>query len=111
MSRPTSPKSFKKRGFNPAKLIAVKLAKELGLPFEETLFSKDGKSQKEVEGSETRIMNVRDKFFTLPNVNIARRRILLLDDVRTTGATLLQCKEQLLLADAAEVLVIAFAAD
>ncbi|HWP80963.1 MAG TPA: ComF family protein [Candidatus Acidoferrum sp.] len=108
---PPTPKGFKKRGFDPAGLIAEELAKELGLPYVRLLGSKDGMSQKAVEKGEARIMNVRDRFFTLPGAAIEGKRILLIDDVRTTGATLAACREALLLAGADTVQTAAFAAD
>ena len=110
-SVPPTPRGFKKRGFDPAGLIAKELAKELGLPYRKLLGSKNGKSQKAVEKGEARIMNVRDRFFLLPEVEVADQKILLVDDVRTTGATLAACREVLLFAGAENVLTAAFAAD
>lgn len=110
-SVPPTPKGFKKRGYDPAGLIAAELAKELGLPYKKLLGSKNGKSQKAVEKGEARIMNVRGRFFLLPEAKVPGKKILLVDDVRTTGATLAACREVLLSAGAENVQTAAFAAD
>jgi ComF family protein len=110
-SVPPTPRGFKKRGYDPAGLIAAELAKELGLPYIKLLGSKNGKSQKAVEKGEARIMNVRGRFFLLPDAKAQGKKILLVDDVRTTGATLAACREVLLSAGAENVQTAAFAAD
>jgi len=110
-SVPPTPRGFKKRGYDPAGLIAAELAKELGLPYRKLLGSKNGKSQKAVEKGEARIMNVRGRFYLLPRMEVTGKKILLVDDVRTTGATLAACREVLLFSGADTVQTAAFAAD
>ncbi len=108
---PSTAKSFRRRGYNPAELLAVEVAAELSLPYEALLKSKDGKSQKDMKSSEDRILNVQDRFYIADGADVLGRRILLIDDVRTTGATLGACREELLAHGALYVESCVFATD
>lgn len=89
---PMSKSSVKKRGFNQCEIIAKKLSKSLNIPVSNSLIKiKNTKEQKSLS-KEERYKNIKGAFKIREN-NIKNKRILLIDDVVTTGATLLECKK------------------
>jgi ComF family protein len=87
------------RGFNQAR----KLALHLGLPVCDVMVrTKKTESQADLP-AERRHANVRGAFAVNPGMPVKDRVIVLVDDVRTTGATLCACASALLDAGAAEV--------
>lgn len=95
---PLSEASYKKRGYNQSALLAKRIAKELGVPFEEKLLSRpfQGKEQKTLGGVE-RFGGVIGAFDCAENKIIDNAAVLLCDDIATTGATLNECAKLLLL--------------
>lgn len=76
-----------KRGFNQSKLIAVEVGRILGLPVDAkaVVKSRHTRAQKELSHFE-RVHNLRGAFIASDSVK--GRRVLLIDDVCTTGSTL-----------------------
>jgi ComF family protein len=85
---------LRRRGYNQAELLARALARRLGLRCETALLTKtrDSSAQSRLARNE-RAANVRDAFRASPRV--ASRRILLVDDVITTGETIRACARAL----------------
>lgn len=77
------------RGFDPAALIAKKVAEKMGLPFGVRLKMKKAvKPQKRLSASERR-KNIRGAFaLKTPAGTIKGSKLLLIDDVLTTGSTI-----------------------
>lgn len=91
------------RGYNQAELIARNLSKISGIPFEETLVKiKENKRQHELSRSE-RILNVKGVYACEFPEKVKGRRILLIDDVITTGNTVSECADTLYKSEAAAV--------
>lgn len=87
---PISKKSKEKRGFNQCEYIAKKISKDLGIDCVSTLIKvKDTKEQKKLKRFE-RLKNIKGAFGINKKVNIENCNIILIDDVTTTGATLLE---------------------
>jgi ComF family protein len=107
---PLSGRRERLRGYNQARLLARALAKELTLPFVDAL-RRTGSSppQSESASADERRANVRDAFAVRRRSAVAGLRLLLVDDVATTGATLDACARALLGAGAASVGAVAFA--
>jgi ComF family protein len=104
---------FKKRehqrGFNQAKIIAEGMANVLSIPIFDNAIER-------VEATETqtrknrieRWRNMQNRFQLIEPRKIANKRILLVDDVITTGATLESCAMELLKADGVTVGILTF---
>lgn len=98
---PLHPARRKERGFNQSELIALELSKITGWPVEKGLVrSRNTRSQVGLHPEE-RLANVRDAFAWEGGAVPAR--LLLIDDVCTTGATLGQCAEVLMHAGAQQL--------
>jgi ComF family protein len=76
------------RGYNQAELLACYVGSELGLPSERLLRRRRRTAQQAMLNMDARRTNVRGVFAPAPGAKIAGRRVLLVDDVMTTGATL-----------------------
>ncbi len=86
----------RERGYNQAVLIAKPLAKKLGLPCKSVLLTRTRpRPDKHILTLEERWESVRGAFATRPGSQIDNQRVLLVDDVMTTGATLDSCAKTL----------------
>jgi ComF family protein len=84
---PLHPAKLRARGYNPAALLARYVARELGVPLDVSLLSRLRATRNQAGlDREARARNVRGAFAARAGARAAR--VLLLDDVRTTGATL-----------------------
>jgi len=83
---------LRERGYNQAALLARALGAEIGLPVREDWLVRTRATlpQVELDASE-RKKNVADAFQCRNSDAVAGRRVLLIDDVCTTGATLESC--------------------
>ena len=105
---PMHPKRLRRRGFNHAALLADAVAAELGLPREPLLArTRNTVQQARLEG-EARRGNLRGAFAADPAL-VRGRRVLLVDDVYTTGETARACAQALREAGALSVSFLAFA--
>jgi ComF family protein len=87
----------KERGYNQAALISKPLARSLGLPHQAVLLVRTRpRPDKQVLSLEERWASVRGAFATRPGSQVDKLRVLLVDDVLTTGATLDACARALL---------------
>lgn len=99
---PMTARAIRERGYNQAELLAKHAAGELGLPYCGALTKiRETAEQHKLTGSD-RKENVKGAFAADPNA-VAGKRVLLIDDVVTTGATLSECTVTLCNAGAAAV--------
>ena len=85
---PLSKKSRKIRGFNQCEYMAKKIARDLSIEVLEVLIKpKETKEQKKLKRDE-RYENIKDAFKIKKGINLKNCKIILIDDVTTTGATL-----------------------
>ena len=99
----------KERGYNQVAYIARPLALGLGWRYLPNALSRERETQSQVGLTiEQRRENVRDAFVSRSNL-VAQRRVLLVDDVMTTGATIDACTSALLAVGAKEVYAITVA--
>ncbi len=96
-----------KRGYNQAELVAGFMAKTLKIPAHRWLLSRVRRTLPQSGGRKDRLSNIKGAFSAGGICKNAR--IILVDDVVTTGATVGECAAELFKAGAAEVLVAACA--
>ena len=94
----------RERGFNQAELLSRRLAKRLRLPHQGILLvRKRPRPSKLLLTNRERWEAVRGAFATRPGSQVDKKRVLLVDDVMTTGATLDACAKALREAGATSV--------
>jgi ComF family protein len=95
----------RERGYNQADLVARPLAKLLGLPYRAVLLVRTRpRPDKHLLTVTERWESVRGAFATRPGSQVDKQRVLLVDDVLTSGATLDACSKALREAGAKTVL-------
>ncbi len=108
---PISEKRKRKRGFDQVELLAQKVTEQLQIPAWPLLWKRrDNPQQSRMAGYAQRRANVLGAYEAINREHITGRRILLLDDILTTGATAGECARMLLEAGALEVHFAAVAA-
>ena len=92
---PMHPKRIRRRGFNQAELLARELASLTEVPYEPMLRkTRDNPPQHKMNGFPEKIKNVRG-LFKVEGSAPRGRRVLIVDDVITSGATLGACARAL----------------
>lgn len=96
------------RGYNQSEIMAESFAEKIGVPVRsDVLFRmRNTERQSRLRGKD-RVENVKDAFTVFGN-DADKKRILLLDDIYTLGATASACAAALKAGGAAEVIAIAF---
>jgi ComF family protein len=101
---PLSKQRFKKRGYNQAELLAKELFRKNPVSFTlETgvLYKiKDTETQVSVKDRAKRLQNIRGTFAVKNPESVRGKTVLVVDDITTTGATLLEARRMLLSAGA-----------
>jgi ComF family protein len=101
---PISAKRLKKRGFDQCQLLAEALSREVNIPAVPLLKKlRDNPPQSGIVGHAHRKANVLGVYQVTDSAQLQEKRILLLDDILTTGATAGECARVLLTAGAREV--------
>jgi ComF family protein len=97
---PLHPLKQKRRGYNQSEQFAIGLSEALDVPVSCALIRVQDTETQTKKSRMERLDNVSEVFETDPLHRIAQQKILLVDDVMTTGATLATCANVLLDADA-----------
>jgi competence protein ComFC len=88
---PLHPARKRERGFNQAELLARALSRTTGIPLHSALQrTRYTTTQTQFDRAE-RMQNLRDAFRLRRGSNVQDLRVLLVDDVLTTGSTLSEC--------------------
>lgn len=108
---PLHPEREKSRGFNQATLIAQELSLAASVPLDEVSLQRTSHTNRHRAGMDAkgRRETVADAFRVVYPALISGERVLLVDDVFTTGATVSSCAKTLLDAGATEVFVLTIA--
>lgn len=106
ISVPIHSSKREERGFNQSELIAGSIAEYLGKPLStcNLIRTKQTESQSKLD-KKYRFQNIRDAFEVVNAGEIRGKRILLIDDILTTGATANECSKILKESGAEEVYV------
>ena len=102
---PLHPRRLAKRGYNQSGLLANSFARRIGRLCDETSFARirDTEHQSRSSGDERR-ENVKGAFRVVNPSAIRGRRVVLVDDVMTTGSTVEECSAALKAGGACEVI-------
>ena len=107
---PLSDARRKWRGYNQAQLLAEGVSDKLGIPVNtETLVKIKDTDQQVNLSSDERRKNLKDCFKVIDKYAVRGKRILLIDDVMTTGSTASACAHELKKAHADRVMVLTIA--
>lgn len=94
---------LRQRGFNQAELLAQGFCKNTGLAYHPLLQRiRVTEPQVDLEKSQ-RFQNVENAFTCSPSPSLGERKVILIDDVATTGATLNECAKVLKTQGVAEI--------
>ena len=102
---PLAPDRYRRRGYDQTELLAADAARRLMTPLTPTLAKRRRVRAQSLTGSpERRRANIAGAYRVIDPAAVAGKRILLVDDIITSGSTLSECARTLLLAGAEEVL-------
>ena len=108
---PVSEKRRRQRGYDQGELMALAVAGELGIPAEYLLEKfRDNPPNSSLKTQPERKANVLGVYRAVQPERIRGKRVLLLDDIVTTGATASECARVLMTAGAEEIHFAAVAA-
>ena len=107
---PLSRRRLRRRGYDQARILAEDTAERLGLPCERLLEKRvDTRPQSGIGDAQKRRSNAKGVYACCAPEKLAGKRVLLIDDIVTTGATLSECALMLKKAGCAEVFAAAAA--
>lgn len=96
-----------RRGYDQAQLLALEMSKRLGTGAAKTLKKlRNTRAQSATGSEEKRRANVAGAYVVPDRETVAGKRVLLADDIITTGATLSECARMLRMAGAAKVICV-----
>ena len=108
---PVSAKRRRERGYDQVELLAMAVAGELDIPAVQTLDKfRDNQPNSQLKTQPERRANVLGVYKALQPERFRGKRVLLLDDIVTTGATASECARVLRTAGAEEIYFAALAA-
>ncbi len=94
---PLNRKRLRARGYDQSRLLAEVVAARLDLPLARTLTKeKNTRPQSSLRSGRARAENARGAYAPAPGLNLEGKRVLLVDDILTTGSTLKECAGVLL---------------
>lgn len=113
---PSSADRFKKRGYDHVLLLANSLEKILGIPVASVLLRRSAGSSaggftqsQTAKSARERLAGLSGSYMVRPGTDLTGQRVVLLDDIVTTGATLYTCAQALYEAGAMDVLALVIA--
>ena len=109
---PMFKKQEHKRGYNQTYLIAKEIGKTLGVSIEKSNLTKikDTKKQSTLT-KEERKTNVKDAFVIKKPERIVNKKVILFDDIFTTGNTVNECSKVIKMAGTKEIAILTIAVD
>lgn len=102
---PSRPEAIRSRGFDHMRRVAALVSEWSGLPLVSPLVHAHAVEDQRALGAEKRMENLSGSFSLAEGANVAYAKVLLVDDVLTTGATVSAASEALLFGGASEIRV------
>lgn len=84
---PSDKKALKRRGFNQSEFLAKRIGATLEIPVKSVLIKTKGSKEQKTLDKESRWINLKESFKLINKEEIINKKIILIDDVITTGAT------------------------
>ncbi len=84
---------YRKRGYNQSEILARYAAKSLGVEYKNILVRSVNTKPQNSLGSKERLENIKGAFSVKKNVSVDGKRILIVDDIFTTGSTINECSK------------------
>jgi ComF family protein len=106
---PLHPSRLRERGYNQSQLLAIQVSQLTGIPWDDALNRVRRTRDQTALNDEEREKNLAGAFALKPKAAVRGGKILLIDDVATTGATLSNAAAILRLSGAAEVVALVVA--
>ena len=92
---PSSKKKLKERGFNQCEFLANYLSENKNIPYIKSLKKINNIKEQKFLSAKEREENIKNAFFLIDNKKFIDKKILLIDDVITTGFTIEECIKEL----------------
>jgi len=107
---PLHPKRLRWRGFNQAVILAKQVSRLWRLPMDPFILLRSTETEPQTQLSEKdRRKNMRGAFALNPKKSVQGKRILLVDDIYTSGATVDECSRTLIRGGAKEISILTLA--
>lgn len=88
---PMTEQRQKERGYNQAQVLADLISEQIGIPVQDELLLRTGSSAQHRMSAALRRWNAVESYGAYPGASLSGERILLIDDVLTTGSTAGAC--------------------
>lgn len=109
---PISKKRYKQRGYNQTELIAREIGKRTDIELvTNCLYKEKNNVPQSTLNKEDRIENVKNAYIIKNSKIIKGKRVIILDDIYTTGSTVNECSKLLKQNNVKEILVMTIAKD
>lgn len=105
---PISTQKLQKRGYNQAHLLAKIISKKYNIPIWNPIIRRKSTAQKDLSRAE-RLAEINQQFSLCPQNKIKYRKVLIIDDIVTTGASIRALHQQLLQLGSQEISVLCIA--
>jgi ComF family protein len=101
---------LKKRGFNQSQILAGYVSKKLGTKLDtKSLIRVKNTNAQSTLSRKGRLRNMEKAFVVLNNRNILNKKILIVDDIYTTGTIVSECAKALKAGGAREIIILTVA--
>jgi ComF family protein len=106
---PLAPRRLRERGYNQASLLGEQVAATVRAPVTDSLLTREDRPSQRTLNAAERRRNLEGAIGCTEPAAVDGRKVLLVDDVLTTGSTLNACAETLVHAGATRVTALVFA--
>lgn len=106
------PSSLKKeciRGYNQSKLMAYRLSYLTNIPVKEIIVKIKNTKEQNKLSKDKRETNLKDAFKLVSKCDLKNKNILIVDDLVTTGQTIIECSKEIKKSGCSKIIGIAFA--